>query len=283
MKTVEDLGRNVKAKYPGIYDHLSDEEVGRAVKAKYPNEYSHYEDATLDIPQIKISNDTAHLDRLLVEMDKLANLYNADRGRITSWWQRGKAESRGKMLFALNEEMRLIIEVISLRSQAHSAEWRHKAALEVEQLLHRNQKAILEIATSQGMDVGVYQQKLLIQLEVDKEILLMREQSNIKVDEYREIKEIDKNVYQFEKGIDVQGAIIASLEPIYQVNFLTQELNKILDRRELLLLEPDSDRKKKMLKRLDKNIKLLNEAIDAKGQGLIQGNERPKLGAMDED
>jgi hypothetical protein len=51
----------------------------------------------------------------------------------------------------------------------------------------------------------------------------------------------------------------------------------------MLLLEPDSDRKKKMLKRLDKNVKLLNEAIDAKGQGLIQGDNRLQLGAMDED
>jgi len=40
--TVADLGKKVKAKYPGEYDSLPDDEVGRRVKAKYPGSYDDF-------------------------------------------------------------------------------------------------------------------------------------------------------------------------------------------------------------------------------------------------
>lgn len=44
MPTVEDLGRSLKAKYPGKYDDLSDADLGSRVRAKYPA-YNDYTDA----------------------------------------------------------------------------------------------------------------------------------------------------------------------------------------------------------------------------------------------
>jgi hypothetical protein len=41
---VRELGRRVKAKYPGAYDDLTDEDVGRRVKAKYPGAYDDFTD-----------------------------------------------------------------------------------------------------------------------------------------------------------------------------------------------------------------------------------------------
>jgi hypothetical protein len=41
---VRELGRRVKAKYPGSYDDLSDEALGRAVKAKYPGRFDDFTD-----------------------------------------------------------------------------------------------------------------------------------------------------------------------------------------------------------------------------------------------
>jgi len=41
---VGELGRRVKAKYPGAYDDLTDEDVGRRVKAKYPGAYDDFTD-----------------------------------------------------------------------------------------------------------------------------------------------------------------------------------------------------------------------------------------------
>ena len=43
MPTTIDLGRKVKAKYPGVYDDLGDQELGERVRAKYPG-YSDFTD-----------------------------------------------------------------------------------------------------------------------------------------------------------------------------------------------------------------------------------------------
>lgn len=45
MATVQDLGRQVKAKYPGQYDDLDDVSVGQKVKAKFPGSYDDFSDA----------------------------------------------------------------------------------------------------------------------------------------------------------------------------------------------------------------------------------------------
>ncbi|HET9663680.1 MAG TPA: hypothetical protein VFP00_05570 [Burkholderiales bacterium] len=47
MPTIEDLGKRVKAKYPGTYDDLPDADVGRCVKQKFPGSYDDF----TDLPQ----------------------------------------------------------------------------------------------------------------------------------------------------------------------------------------------------------------------------------------
>jgi hypothetical protein len=42
MPTIYDLGQKVKAKYPGVYDDMSDDAVGRAVKTKFPGQYDDF-------------------------------------------------------------------------------------------------------------------------------------------------------------------------------------------------------------------------------------------------
>jgi hypothetical protein len=44
MATTADLGRQVKAKYPGAYDDMPDEALGASVKAKYPGAYDDFAD-----------------------------------------------------------------------------------------------------------------------------------------------------------------------------------------------------------------------------------------------
>lgn len=50
MPTVEDLGRKVKAKYPGAYDDLPDADVGVRVKGKYPGAYDDFTDIQKQSP-----------------------------------------------------------------------------------------------------------------------------------------------------------------------------------------------------------------------------------------
>jgi hypothetical protein len=45
MPTIEELGKKVKAKYPGQYDDMPDAQVGQRVKAKYPGAYDDFTDA----------------------------------------------------------------------------------------------------------------------------------------------------------------------------------------------------------------------------------------------
>ncbi|MEN6603013.1 MAG: hypothetical protein ABFD86_11420, partial [Bryobacteraceae bacterium] len=42
--TIVDLGKKVKAKYPGAYDDMPDAELGRTVKGKYPGSYDDFAD-----------------------------------------------------------------------------------------------------------------------------------------------------------------------------------------------------------------------------------------------
>jgi hypothetical protein len=46
-QTVMDLGKKIKAKFPGQYDDLGDDEVGMKVKAKFPGSYDDF----IDLPQ----------------------------------------------------------------------------------------------------------------------------------------------------------------------------------------------------------------------------------------
>jgi hypothetical protein len=48
--TITDLGRKVKAKYPGAYDDLDDADLGRKVKAKYPGAYDDFVDEPGPLP-----------------------------------------------------------------------------------------------------------------------------------------------------------------------------------------------------------------------------------------
>jgi hypothetical protein len=50
MPDVKELGRKVKAKYPGVYDDLADDDVGRRVKAKYPGAYDDFTDTPAAAP-----------------------------------------------------------------------------------------------------------------------------------------------------------------------------------------------------------------------------------------
>lgn len=93
MKSIKDLGALVKRKYPGKYDDLADEKIGVLIKKKYPDSYLDFFD-----------------DDTFNKVTDLMKFYDPNKGRLSSWWQRGKSESRARLLTVLNEEQRLVIE-----------------------------------------------------------------------------------------------------------------------------------------------------------------------------
>lgn len=63
MADIRELGKKVKAKYPGAYDDMDDAALGRSVKTKYPGQYDDFTDegpiAAIDKPKERGWMDTA--------------------------------------------------------------------------------------------------------------------------------------------------------------------------------------------------------------------------------
>jgi hypothetical protein len=114
MRTIEDIGRETKDKHRGKYDHLSDAEVGRRMFAKYPERYpdvnQSLERVSSSVPSVKDLTQGFDLPEVPVnyytekDIQILVNHYSPNHGRLSAWWQRGKAESRSRLLSVLNDE-----------------------------------------------------------------------------------------------------------------------------------------------------------------------------------
>ena len=79
MADVRELGRKVKAKYPGKYDDLSDDDLGRKVKAKYPGAYDDFTDAPTQQPEGVLSSFQTGVAGPLLRnvVETAADFYNA--------------------------------------------------------------------------------------------------------------------------------------------------------------------------------------------------------------
>src|SRR5687767_580061 len=70
-----------------------------------------------------ISPNTAIDPRFEQNIQTLIDNFDPNRGRFWSWWLRGKAEGRNKLLTALNEQQRQLIEQgAMLASHAHESQ-----------------------------------------------------------------------------------------------------------------------------------------------------------------
>jgi hypothetical protein len=85
-----DLGKVVKANYPGSYDHLSDAEIGRKVKVKYPIALELYDGTIIEIPDgtsdavIKMvaKRETARIKAASSSQPKPLELKYGDSGKV---------------------------------------------------------------------------------------------------------------------------------------------------------------------------------------------------------
>lgn len=91
MPTVLELGRDVKTKYPKVYDEYSDYELGRLVKTKYPEAYKDYEDVgtpgmpTVRVPGLNAPTETEQRIEQLPLRSKVA-------AKAVKWLAEGPAE-----------------------------------------------------------------------------------------------------------------------------------------------------------------------------------------------
>jgi hypothetical protein len=194
-------------------------------------------------------------------------------------WRRIGAGSRIKLLETIKQENLAHMSVLSTESEIQRVELESKHVIErveeIRQVESATRKNLLTTA-NRASELAVSP------LALD-EIRKDQEKSQTKVIEHREMKEVDKNVYRFEKEIDVKGAIVAKVVPVFEMEALMKQLEGELGKLEYWMSLPESYQQKQMVTQLKRNVRLIREAIDARGQGLIQGNSPPQLGPMDED
>jgi hypothetical protein len=209
----------------------------------------------------------------------LQNIYDPNRGQFSSTWQRWKAEARAKLLTALIQETDLLIALWSRAAVAIQAEFHTQTLLErlerEEELAketHNNQIAVLKEATRLKMDVATYQQVIMQQSEIDKEILLEQERSRLRIIEASHQNSLEINKHERFKEIDVEHEEkIANLKkmmlefkeflPVKRYEKLQKKLKKVIKGYHTLKTDADTPQKKAELKRLKGQVKAFQMSL----------------------
>lgn len=276
MPTLSELGQKLKAKHPGKYDHLSDEEVGRRLKAKHPGKYDEYEDVTLVTNQpdsIAPFPDEFPYTQQAIEQIKAH--YTPQRGRFTSWWERGKAEGRNKLLEVLNAEQVAVIKNAAILEQQAMASRERFAQYQTfltqnAALIHQlkaNEK-LIERALSKGFT-----------LETNQEVLKETELSRIRVEEHAKIKEVDLDARWKEIQQDSDAADLAQMGDYLVVKKLRKELREAREERHTIKTSKrPKELKEELLADYDEFITRLKAKIDERETGHIPSQNRQAQG-----
>jgi hypothetical protein len=289
MKTVEDLGREMKAQHPGLYDDMSDAEVGRRVKAKNPSKYSTYQDialvktSSLDL-QAPFPDEFSYTQQAI---EQIKQHYNPQRGVFTSWVQRMKGEGRNKLLTVLNQEQvqviqnAAILEQQAMQSRERFAQYQtflvQNAAL-IHQL--RANEQLINQALSKGRTFETDQQVILEDALAHVRLEEEQARSKIRISEHERLKDIDANAARREATDALDNADRMKLNPYGLIEQLTESLNKMYVNRQNLE-QGDDPAKVDKLRRLNKNIRFMERTIDARQNRLLEAeygdkSRRPK-------
>lgn len=277
MKTVEDLGKKIKAEHPGVYDDMSDVELGRKVKAAYP-EYSDYQDLALTPttpdPLAPLPDGLPYTEQAI---EAIKAHYHPSRGRFTSWWQRGKAEGRNKLLEALNEEQLRVIQHGAILEQ--EAIKSRQGFVTYQTFLVQNAALIhglraMEHLINQALERG-------FTVETDQEVRKQTEFSRIKVEEHQRLKDLDLQARWREIQQDSDAADLAQLGDYLLVKKLRQELREAREERHRIKKDDiDEELKAELVADYDEFISRLKAKIDERETGHIPSqNGKEKAGA----
>jgi flagellar biosynthesis chaperone FliJ len=142
------------------------------------------------------------MERFVTQMQTIINKYNPGRGSITSMYQGWKAGHRADFLVELNRELDQLVTLIGKQMMAVEMREAQTMQVEMRKLLHSNDKTVLELATSQGLDLPTYKQMLLVKIEIDKELLLENERARRRIGEEQALSRIRMEEKEHEKLIE---------------------------------------------------------------------------------
>lgn len=299
MPTVEDLGRKIKAKYPGKYDDMSDAEVGRRVKTKYPGAYDDFVETGLSVWEspafvpTPVSASLSHHQQKFEHLTQdLIRYYNPRQGRLSAWWNRGRAEARIKLLRALNEEQMLVLEQAAMAEEAAMRSERNRKEFEkfianhvVELMELRLSASIIDHALALGVDTdtAIYINK--VKALDEYELYKLERESYIRTREYREKREIDNEFRAKEYEQDHGNITRIQQEPLELVDRETDRLFAMYERRKELEASDDPAKDDK-LRMLNHNISVAEKLLYGREAGHLQASsgqeEEGNISASDE-
>jgi hypothetical protein len=278
MKTIEALGRKVKANFPE-YSDLSDAEIGRRVKARYPGAYDDFIETGISVvssgsimPTVDYSYQRRHFENLTKD---LVEYYNPHQGRLSSWWKRGKAEARTKLLQVLNAEQRLVLEQGAIAeekamvTEAARLQFETFVAQHIIELMELRLSAnVIDHALAKGVDSATAIQINRIKALDDLELEKLERQSYIATREYKERKDIDNKARAEEYRIDHENISRTQQEHLELRDRATQRLFSLYDKR-AKLEESDDPAKEHKLIRLNKEIRKAEDELDGQETGPV--------------
>jgi hypothetical protein len=271
------IGFLTKIFYPEYAD-MDNEELGRKMRERFPKLF---ESAGSPMGTIQ----------------ELQRYSSTQRGKWSSERQAGKSEARASLDTSLLNEVITKNLLHDAKNTAIYSEIKRRLALfeqreaekiaqeqrDLQKATHHNELGVAQQATIQGLDKDKYLNVQEARLLDENRVVIKEREAGIEVNKYNDMKKIDIEVMKAEAGIDVTGAIVSRIAEAYEMEMLTHQMFKLVDKREDLLLEAvNNGAAKKKLKRLNKNIKALEEAIDEKAKRLTQGNNRRELGPVAE-
>jgi hypothetical protein len=283
MRTIEDIGREIKAKHPGKYDHLSDAEVGRRMFDKYPERYPDVSESLERfspqalIPSVKALTKGFELPEHGVsyaidrDIQIIVDHYHPNHGRLSAWWQRGKAESRSRLLSVLNDEQLQVIEqgailedaiIRKKKKLADYQMWVIQNAVTLRQIFVNEH--LIDNALREGLTVEAHQPIVVRRLTDDLEIT--KHERLVQIELERRWKEI------------VQDLDAADLLEISELQLLDKMRERLVTlERERYQISKGQDPKpvkKRILARYSKDIKFLGDLIDARQAGRILSKDK---------
>lgn len=289
MPTIAELGRRLKRKHPGAYDDLSDEEVGRRLKAQHPGAYDDFTDNPDTIEMVRY--EPKALSRTERNVNDLIKYYDPSRGRLSSWWQRRKAEGRNRLLEVLNEEQARVIEQGAMLERAIREDRKNESDFHV--YLAENaailfqlkaSEVLIERALSKGRTLATDQQLILEKGQSTIRLAEERQRSKIKVQEHKRLSKIDVEKDYAIRMNQLRGILAVKLfthTRLKELRGMVKDL--LLERHEVEVSDLPDSVKIEYKALLDGTIDTYKKAYDVGQARLLEGTDGEDVGGTDED
>jgi hypothetical protein len=184
MSTVSDLGKKAKKKYPE-FRHLSDADAGRAFKQRYPGAYDHYTEEAL-VPYGQHSLEIS--PRLEQNIQHIWDEHVPGMWRIITYFKRKRTETENNNILAGNTQLQRLLDR-AIMTTNHVA-LREKTIAELQLFITQNQyklfliaqdKMLVDEAVKFGLTLDNNQERIMLDFDANRRVNEERAKTNIQI------------------------------------------------------------------------------------------------------